>query len=183
MVFTVRSQAWNAGSCGAHRRVSRTSNQSSRRRLVMVSGSGPDSAVRFSRKVLREVRFPISAGTSPVRPSFRSSDRWTRLASAPSSGGIRPAKSVSSSHRYRRDESCPSQAGIGPVRSLPARDRSSRRGSRFSASGIRPVSPLFRRFKRITRPSLSVSTPCHVQIGKSSNQLVRTVHIGPPMVW
>ena len=73
----------------------------------------------------------------------------------------------------------PSAAGIGPLNGLSESRSDSRLVRSPSAAGSAPCTLLDERFNAVTRPSLSVVTPCHSSRGLPLNQFVLVVQLPP----
>ena len=78
-------------------------------------------------------------------------------------------------------DSCCRLFGIAPLSSLNARFSSWRLVRSASSVGILPLSSLPPRFRLVTRPLPSVSTPNHSESGAALSQLVLFLQSGPPV--
>ena len=142
------------------------------------------------------MRLPNSAGISPLNwfPARLSNVKLVRL---PNSAGISPLNwfparlqqcqvgEVAQLRRYLPAQLVPGEeahevklvrlpnsAGISPLNWFPSRSSTSRLERLPNAAGISPLSRFSSRSNSTTRPSESVTTPCHLPSGTSLNQLV-----------
>ena len=123
----------------------------------------------------------MARGNGPCEKLLPLAPSTLSLVSRPISGGMSPVSRLKETSSTSSLVSRPIPGGMLPVKRLPQSERDWSHSSRNSSEGIAPVRPFPSSNNSITFPSASVVTPCQSARGASLNQLVASVHSGPPV--